>query len=410
MFSAMRHALPVALPLAFLLATNSYYSVASDKDLIGRSAGDVWSYLAIAEAAPRLPAGQVPYHHAQRFVLPYLAGLIADALGVPCDWVMRALAIIVLLVSIQLTDRFAVGLGCAPRVRLVLTSLVFLNPYAARMTLAFPFMVNDLGFGLGLVLAFSGLVLGFPGRIVLGSLVAILCRQTAVVFALPLAWFFLAGTCRRLAMPKERFAAVASALVVIVGYHLTGLVAATFSERSQNLTAVSNLFSWWVDRFDLQLLVLELGARGAAAWAVTAAGLWLLVPHLSREYGRDRDARTTLCAVVLVAVAALTVLQPILGGPEAGNFPRLSVLGLWPLVFGVLLWTRRRRHAAPPPMSPPMVAVLGVVLAFHSLHHVYSWPGRVILLGDPRWFFGLQLTLCGALLIGRIAASHRKSS
>ena len=87
----MRRWAPPFLVFLFLILTNRYYSTASDSEYITRSAGDVWDYQAIADAAPALPKDRYPYHHSQRFALPLLAGLIGKVAGIPNEWVMRGI-------------------------------------------------------------------------------------------------------------------------------------------------------------------------------------------------------------------------------------------------------------------------------------------------------------------------------
>jgi hypothetical protein len=397
------------LIFAFLLTTNRYFSLKDDPEFISITAGDVWDYAAIADAAPALPSKILAYHHAQRFALPALAGLMGSWLGISNEWAMRAMVMIILLSAILLSERFANTLGFGTDMRTVLTALIFLNPYSARIGLAMPFMGNDLGFVLGLILILSGLYMKQAWRMLVGSIIAILCRQTAILFIFPMGFFFFARTKR---YPIERLAAGACAVVVLAGYFFTGKIAASMSLQSQNLETLTGLFFWMAKDFDLKLLALEFGGRPLAALAVAVAALFLIAQHWSqnnassghrKKISRDHQ---TLCANAFLLTAGLIALQPILGGPAFGNLPRLIVLALWALVFGVALLLRDSNKTVKIRIPKWVLIPLLISLALHSFHHLFTWPGQFLLNGDPRWFFTMQAALCALLLAGFAVRSH----
>jgi hypothetical protein len=133
------------LIFVYVIGTNCYYGITTDRALIDRTVKDVWSYWRIAEAAPHLPGpATLPFHHAQRFFVPAVVGLVAKTSGLPTETVARAAVVLLFIGCLALTRRLFVGLAASATAALFLASLVFLNPYGLRLVLAFPFMVNDL--------------------------------------------------------------------------------------------------------------------------------------------------------------------------------------------------------------------------------------------------------------------------
>src|SRR4051812_11822198 len=78
---APRLAGPLLACLLFLGATNHYANPVDNRREYVEGVNDSFSYLAMADAAPHLPVDRLPFHHAQRLVIPYLVGLIHDATG-----------------------------------------------------------------------------------------------------------------------------------------------------------------------------------------------------------------------------------------------------------------------------------------------------------------------------------------
>ena len=406
----MKRFIPSLFVFVFILVTNRYFSVQKDQAFITATAGDVFSYQAITDAAPQLPSEAQIYHHAQRFALPFFVGVIGNGFGIPNEWVMRFVVCLMLLAGILLTDGFATKLGYSPGARLALVALIFLNPYVARISLAMPFMGNDLGFILGLILTFTGLFLQSPIRMVAGSLLAILCRQTAILFAFPMTFYFVLATWYGLKSYRERMAAIACSAIVVAGYFLTGFVASHFSGPSINLSTLTGLFDWWSNHFDLHLLLLEFVAKGIGTFLVSLTGFGLILFYLGKPHREIRDIRVTLGAVSFLLTSVLIAMQPILGGPEFGNLPRLSVLGLWSLLFGMALLHRGETIPVQTPRIPPRVLItLLMVLALNSLHHLFSWPGHLIFQSEGQWFFLLQLILGGFLLFGILMAKFHRN-
>jgi hypothetical protein len=213
-------------------------------------------------------------------------------------------------------------------------------------------------------------------------------------------FFFVAAGRYRLAGLRERLGALACAVLVVAGYAWTNSVAAGLSSHSHNLETLTGLFTWLARDFSLPQLAAFLG-RGIATFAVPVAALGGLVFRSPQPLSTVAWNRAARCAARLHLTAVLIGLQPLLGGPSLGNLPRLSALGLWCLVFGAAIFLRRRgEFPALPRFSPKAASALGIVLALHSFHHLFSWPGGIFLNEDPRGFLLLQLALSGLLLAG----------
>ena len=65
--------------LLFTILTNSYYDI---NGILSIDQLDSLSYFNIANSAPIYSLENIPYHHAQRFFLPYLIGSLGNLLKV----------------------------------------------------------------------------------------------------------------------------------------------------------------------------------------------------------------------------------------------------------------------------------------------------------------------------------------
>ena len=391
---------PFLLIFLFVVLTNRYYFTADDPEFITSAAGDTWSYKSIADSAPALPEVKMPYHYAQRFIVPYLVGIIAKAACAPTEWVMRFLVAAFFLGSLGLTWRFCRLLTMPFAPSFALSFMVFSNPYLVRLDLAFPYFVNDSGFVFGLILLLSGIHFRSSPQLVLGATIAILCRQTAMILILPLSiLLFLESISRPFA--RSRFIAIVGTLLILVAsYMMESKVALRMSTKPNTLDYISGLLPWLSHEFDFKIL-LDFLVRGGTAFFVTVSILWILFRQnvFSGDFIQDRNNQSI---GLFLMTFGLIALQPILGGPHltGGNVARLSVMGLWPLVF---CWPLIRNFSVNPSAVGKLAfeakwKVLVAVLAVASFHHLFSWPGSILFRSSPFAFAVSQIVIATVII------------
>jgi hypothetical protein len=314
--------------VALLLATQAWLTI--DEGVRVEFATDAGVYRGMAEAAPGLPEGPVREQHAERWVVHWLVGSLADATGLELETTYRVVG------------------------------LVLASAYPFRYWLAAPGMIADAVFGLGLVVALLGLVRSRLALVVLGLAVATVGRQTAVPAALALAVVvalprtsFLFGRAARLG------GAAAVALVPLGTYAVVKAVAHGFSVA--DLPPLDELTILADGPRQLVSLVgrLGLGLAFPLVALVACAGLW---------------AREALAPLVL---GAAIVAQPLLLTSSwiDLNEPRLAGLAAPALAVAAAVLLEQVRLRA------GVGAVVCAALFLGSLHHLYSSVG----LGRPLW-------------------------
>jgi len=383
----------ICLFFIFVLITNRYYSVDNDQDFISTAAGDVFSYRVIAESAPEMPKMQIPFQHAQRFLVPYSAGILAKFLGLRVELVMRLLVSGIFFLCLIFSDRFLNKLNVPNYVGTVLIFLVFANPYLVRIGLALPFLINDLGFVMGLILALQGLYLHESITLFIGIIVSVLCRQTSMVMIFPLAVSFISECYRGRWKSSFCIANISSISFILIGYIGTAKIAYMMSDVSYNVDHIIGMLNWIANDFDLKMLI-DFLVRGATAFLVVIAILaFIFIKWKPMPYSYRWD--DCLPPLLLIFASGLIALQPILAGPKVtgGNLARLSVLGLWGLVFGVAGFFYRKSESESPLVIGTYRVTLLILIGAHSFHHLFSWPGTWLLHAKPELFLALQVLI-----------------
>lgn len=379
---------------AIVVVTTRYTDPQADRLMIEEAAGDSYSYLAIAEAAPGVPHEKVQFHHAQRFAIPYAIGVVHSVVPVSVHHLflgaVLVIEIAILVVFAGMLDRFAISRDTA---LLALAMLVF-NPWAFRHYLTYPEMVNDLGFVLGLAILVRGLVTGGIGSVVMGQLIASLSRQTGLLlFPLVLVWVWRdAGDWRQRSARSRVAVCAAVGCIAAAVYVATGVIASAFAEPSQNAQHILGLAAWLAHEFDPAVL----GSMLLRMFAVIAIPVACFA-GLSRR--ARTDAADSSAVPLLLFACACAWIQPLLAGPAVtgGNGERLVGLGLLPLVLALAIAVRDRNVALFAPRSPLLVVAIGL-LALGSLHHVYTSPGLAPV--STRRAFGV---LYAAVCVGMFA-------
>jgi hypothetical protein len=332
---------------------------------------DVHSYQLLAEAAPGFPDTVVGSAYTDRYLVHWFVGWFSAATGLALTSTYRLIWAVVFCAIIVTTCACLRRLGVQGWPRRLCLALVVLNPYALRYYAIVPGYLADLVFQAGLVLALLGTISRRYLMVVAGVLLAVPGRQTIIIVAPVLAiWLILDGRGLQRARARQTTAMLLVLLpfaVLTAVRRLTAPFTHTFSPRFPDdtvLPLIANLPGSATVLADHLLRVL-------APLMVTLSMLVaLLVVHLHRR-------KSPPLAAPMTAFAAFAVVcQPLGIGPTfpgfAGNEPRLSALGLIPLVLclGVLL-----NSIGPRRWKTAHVWGLMLVVVVASLHHIYTAIG-----------------------------------
>lgn len=166
----------IIFSVLFILFTNNYYNF--EQTLMIRQ-NDGLSYMNIAKSSYKFSEETLHYHHAQRFYIPYLIGIIGNSLKID-NYSVFQIFIYLSIVSIIILHCYIVFESkCDFKTAIIISSLVLFNPYLLRYFLSVPTMVNDAFFLLGLYIFCYGI---FKNNylIILGTIITLISRQTGL--------------------------------------------------------------------------------------------------------------------------------------------------------------------------------------------------------------------------------------
>lgn len=361
-------------PVAALLASTHWYGWQRALDVFG--AGDVRTYERIAAAALSLPDGGIGSAYGERFASHWLAGALADALGLSLPTAYRALVAVALAGAVLALAAAVRRIGLEAGGAAVVLALVVLAPMALRPFLLVPGLLQDLVLIAGVAVLLLGLVAARPAVVCAGLALAIAGRQTALLVAPAAAVWIFAGGAWRARAPRRRAGAAVLALLVTGGlYAVIVAVSASFTHPFSPQIPGDTVLPLLDEPSRYGDLARHAG-RVAEPLAVPAGlllGAWLA----RRRIAAGRPLPVELWLALLVAAAI--VVQPLAIGPDfpgyAGNEERLAVQALPALAVALaFLLADTERLGRLRPAGWGLAALLGV-LALASLRDRFSLVG-----------------------------------
>jgi hypothetical protein len=359
---------------------------------------DVYQYELMSRAAPGLPASPVGSAYTARFVIHWSVGALADLTGVSVEVAYRVLSLVTLAAFVLVARLCLRRLGLTGWPLRLCLALAVLNPYALRYYMLVPGYLSDVVFQLGLAVALLGVLSRRSWTLLVGLVLAVLARQTIVAVAPVLAVWLLATDRRRPRAGRRLPVALAAVVLPVAGLVVVHLVTRPFT------TSFSPSFP---DDTVLPLIgqlpetVSILGDHVLRVLAPLLLVLSLLVALLVVHL---RDRRPLAPESYLFAlVAAAVVGQPLVIGPSfpgfAGNEPRLSALGFFPLVLCLAATVRSSGLVLPRWKALSLLTLVAV----SSLHHIYTSVGPA----DATQFLALQVA-ASAVAVGLVLTGPRR--
>lgn len=365
-----KEALFTVLIVVVVLATNTFPDFFLGVTTFGQ--GDTNSYREIALFAPNLPDHVIPYHHAQRFFLPYSLGVISKLSGFSLEPLFRVVNLAIFFAIVFVFYRTLKSLSLPKGWLLTICIVTLFNPYVSRYYFSFHFMVNNLLFVFGFLLTCQGFIADRKSSVFLGLGIAALGRQTALLL-LPVVWiWFYLVWYRKDKKFSSVFTLILGSLSVPLLYVIGGVFASVLGGKNINAEHMMAIFDW-VPNFGLHkvAVLVEFMTRGLIAhvWLAALFFAWYLLdgkPKLGSKFW------------LLVSLSISVWIQPILAGPEitGNNIVRLcasSHLGL-ALAFAVALQNRRCD------LSWRFLVSVFALCLIGSMHHRWSLVGEILLL------------------------------
>lgn len=370
----MLKGLGVVFLFIFLMLTNSYISFYTPIHDI--TFNDVYSYAEIAENAPSLPQKQIRFHHGQRFLFPFVTGLLCNVTGISVEVCFKVVTILLCALIIYSFHMIAELFNLSGYTYAICMILLIFNPYSLRPYISTGGWLTDLVFMLGLSMIMLGLIKLQSVTVLLGILLSSIGRQTSLLCILPTVfWINYGKEWRCIGLRQRMYVSFMVAMVPSIVYILTGHIAARFCYKSNNLSHLVGMFYWlnqdfsWFGFFEFVL-------RGLIAYSIPTA--IMIGVYLFRERRIRRRDSFILCVLFVISIN----LQPILAGPSIteGNLQRLLMISFVPYLMALSILVEDSCFLEN--TKPWLIGLLCVLIIPGSFHHIYSFIGPRLDLRD----------------------------
>ncbi len=298
----------------FIVLTTNYLSLNDIIFLANQT--DVISYTEIAKIAPALPLKSeiIIQHVAQRFLVPYLVGSIANFFDINFFLIFILFTFILIFLYIFLIYKIITKLNFNLRISILFFTLLFFNPYIVRSHIFNPVQAHDmLFFCLGLIFAFSLYYNKFLVNL-FATLISIYLRQSSIALLIGSSLFLI----------KNKKIILFFLLIFLYFISLFFL-----TEMGQKISKNSFPFNlaYGILYYDFSQI--------NKLFRFILLGLMPFLPLGIILFGTVEKNIKFVSSSILLFVCAMLIGQPILGGPDntVNNVGRIANLSYPILTF-----------------------------------------------------------------------------
>ena len=297
----------ISISFIFIAITTDYLSLYDIIHVANQT--DVISYSEISKTAPSLPeeSNIIIKHVAQRFLIPYVVGSIANFFNTEFFLVFKLFTFIFIFFYIFLINILINKLNFNLKVSILFFSILFLNPYIVRYHIFQPVQAHDMLFYcLGLVF-FLTLVNKNYFINLIATTATIYLRQTSLALLIGSSIFLLINKKIKLFIILLGIYILSFFLVIKTGNHISAL---TFP-----IDLAYGLIFFDFSQFEKLMKFLLLGIMPFAPLFVVL-------------FGRINKDIKISSALTILFVCTMMIGQPVLGGPEGSinNVGRIANL------------------------------------------------------------------------------------
>jgi hypothetical protein len=317
-------------------------------------------YLSISENFPNV-ATIINYHHAQRFIIPYLIGLFAKISNIDILFIFKAIMylefLLIFIIKLRLVKLLEIDFYSS----LIFFSIFIFNPYLLRYFIIYPEMIVDLTFILSGYLFIYSIAAKQINLFFIAFILALISRQTGIAFFISLVVSSFIYK-QDLFINKKNMIMISSILVVVYFFIFIYLKRAALEEMP--LDAVFGLVKYVINEinfFDLITFIL--------LPLIILFPFFLLV--LNRKF-RILEVFKNPKAFFLILALTIIIAQPVLGGPSwtGKNIIRLVLLG-YPIIFYLILRHSELKYI----YSKTSLFFIFIFFIIWSFHPSYSTIG-----------------------------------
>ena len=306
--------------LIFIFFTNNHFNY---EQIVLTNQLDSVSYMSIAIFSPDYSSENLPYHHAQRFFIPYLIGFVANTLNISPIIIFRLFSYLIVLSIVFLHFLITKKLKTDFFLSIFSISFLILNPYLIRYFIAVPTMINDAVFILALYLFSIGLIFNYKLGLI-GVIFALVSRQNGI-------FIFVAYIVNNLINKRlnifKNTSVISSIIFLIIISLLSNNYANKVSVANFDFRHVYGFFEWIDTSFNLIELL---------KWILLPFYSYLPLLIISFFYfefkNLDKINKKNFFILVFILISIIGI--PFLSGPDLAS---RNIIRLTSLAYPIIL-------------------------------------------------------------------------
>jgi hypothetical protein len=297
----------IAISLVFIVTTTNYLNLFDIIHVANQT--DVISYSEIAKNAPLIKkeSDMIIQNVAQRFLIPYIVGSIANLLSIDFFLVFKFFTLLFIVSYIFLINLLIKNLNLNLKVSILFFSILFLNPYIVRYHIFNPALAHDMiFFCLGLIFSITIINKNYFINLSI-TVIAIYLRQTSIALLIGSSILLLINKKIKLFIILISLFFLSLFLIIKTGSLISG-------DKFPMHLAYGIIF-YDFSQFEKLIRFLLLGIMPFA-------------PLIVVFFGKiNKDIRIS-SALILLFVCSMIIGQPILAGPDGSvnNVGRIANL------------------------------------------------------------------------------------
>ncbi len=316
-----------------VLFTNSFHDY---NQILSFGGADGYSYFEISKNSPFISKSSIQPIHAERFIIPYIIGLISKIFNFEILIIYRLVVILlIILIIIQFLD-YLYKYNTNTKIIFCLTSIIILNPYLTRFYISNPLIINDLFFIYGSIISIKGVNNKDKLIFFFGLLVASIARQSAAAIIISI--FIVQFFDKNFFLKKKDIliSLLLFSIIYSMGYIYSNQIPYTQSRTDQYFVT---LFGLLTEEVSMDKLILFF------TWPFLSFGpLIFFFLIFIKEIKLERK-RVDLNLFILT-YCILVIIQPILQGYDVTgkNIIRLTTYSFIPLILLSIQNARFRKN------------------------------------------------------------------
>jgi hypothetical protein len=310
--------------LSYIFFTNAHFNY-EETLIFGGADGE--SYLNISKYSPGISKINIQPIHSERFIFPYIIGLIANIFSLDIFLLYKILSISLLFainfIFIQIANKINFSLA-----KIVLClCLINFNPYITRFYISNPLILVDLFFYIGLLITILGVIEKKNFHLLSGLLIAISARQTAAAILISILLVDLVNKNFLKKVKINLILIITFIIIVFFNFYYSNQTLSYKGERaSQYFITLFGLFMENKNLFEIFhfLVLLPLLSFGPLI------AVCIFTVRKIKYNSKIKDLN-----IFLLSSCVLIILQPFLSGIDVTgrNVMRLTTLGYIPLLI-----------------------------------------------------------------------------